>query len=87
MVGREEEANRFLTNLIPEMLHTHGPSASKWFSSRVKLVVKDVVVAVTDKRLFKQDVLERVRIAMTKLLVINERILTFGGSVTVGGHQ
>jgi hypothetical protein len=55
--------------------------------NRVNLVVKDVVVAVTDKRLFKQDVLERVRIAMTKLLVINERILTFGGSVTVGGHQ
>jgi hypothetical protein len=27
----------------------------------VKLVVKDVVIAVTDKRLFKQDVLEKVR--------------------------
>ena len=27
--------------------------------NRVKLVVKDVVVAVTDKRLFKQDVLEK----------------------------
>jgi hypothetical protein len=33
VVGREEEANRFLTNLIPEILQTHGPEASKWFSS------------------------------------------------------
>jgi hypothetical protein len=42
VVGREEEANRFLTNLIPEMLHTHGPSASKWFSSQGLTVYKDV---------------------------------------------
>ena len=42
VVGREEEANRFLTNLIPEILHMHGPTASKWFSSQGLTVYKDV---------------------------------------------
>lgn len=34
VVGREEEANRFLTNLIPELLHVHGAEAKKWFSAQ-----------------------------------------------------
>jgi hypothetical protein len=43
---------------------------------RVNLVVKGVlVVAVTDKRVFKQNVLEKVRIAMAKLLVIQRTYL------------
>jgi hypothetical protein len=42
VVGREEEANRFLTNIIPALLHDHGPEASKWFSSQGLLVYKDV---------------------------------------------
>jgi hypothetical protein len=42
VVGREEEANRFLSNLIPEFLHTHGPEASKWFSGQGLSVYKDV---------------------------------------------
>ena len=42
VIGREEEANRFLANLIPELLHDHGPEASKWFSSQGLLVYKDV---------------------------------------------
>jgi hypothetical protein len=33
IVGYEEEANRFLANLIPEMLYIHGPNAAKWFTS------------------------------------------------------
>jgi hypothetical protein len=33
VIGREAEANRFLTNLIPEMLHIYGPEAAKWFTS------------------------------------------------------
>jgi hypothetical protein len=33
VIGREAEANRFLTNLIPEMLHVYGPEAAKWFTS------------------------------------------------------
>ena len=42
VVGREEEANRFLSNLIPELLFTHGPEASKWFSGQGLSVYKDV---------------------------------------------
>jgi hypothetical protein len=42
VIGREEEANRFLANLIPELLHTHGPDASKWFSGQGLNVYKDV---------------------------------------------
>jgi hypothetical protein len=34
VVGREEEVHRFLSNLIPEMLHVHGADASKWFTSQ-----------------------------------------------------
>jgi hypothetical protein len=42
VIGREEEANRFLANLIPELLHIHGPKASKWFSGQGLSVYKDV---------------------------------------------
>lgn len=42
VIGREEEANRFLTNLIPEILHTHGPEATKWFNSQGLTIYKDV---------------------------------------------
>jgi hypothetical protein len=42
VIGREEEANRFLANLIPEMLHDHGMECSKWFSSQGLSVYKDV---------------------------------------------
>ena len=42
VVGREEEANRFLSNLSPELLFTHGPDASKWFSGQGLSVYKDV---------------------------------------------
>jgi hypothetical protein len=34
VVGREDEVHRFLSNLIPEMLHVHGPDAAKWFTSQ-----------------------------------------------------
>jgi hypothetical protein len=34
VVGREDEAHRFLANLIPEFLHVHGPEAAKWFTSQ-----------------------------------------------------
>jgi hypothetical protein len=43
VVGREEEVNRFLNNLIPEILYTYGPEASKWFSSQGLMVYKDVL--------------------------------------------
>ena len=42
VVGREEEANRFLSNLIPEMLHTYGSECGKWFSAQGLMVYKDV---------------------------------------------
>jgi hypothetical protein len=42
VVGREEEANRFLANLIPELLYIHGPEASNWFSGQGLSVYKDV---------------------------------------------
>ena len=42
VVGRDEEANRFLANMIPEFLHVHGPSAAKWFTSQGISVYKDV---------------------------------------------
>jgi hypothetical protein len=42
VVGREQEANRFLQNLIPEILHVHGPEATKWFTSQGISVYKDV---------------------------------------------
>jgi len=42
VVGREQEANRFLSNLIPEILHVHGPEATKWFTTQGISVYKDV---------------------------------------------
>ena len=42
VVGREEEAHRFLANLIPELLYIHGEGASKWFTSQGLNVYKDV---------------------------------------------
>ena len=42
VVGKEEEANRFLANLIPELLHDHGPESSKWFTSQGLSVYNDV---------------------------------------------
>ncbi len=42
VVGCDEEANRFLANMIPEFLHVHGPSAAKWFTSQGLSVYKDV---------------------------------------------
>ena len=34
VIGREEEVHRYLSNLIPEMLHVHGDDAAKWFTSQ-----------------------------------------------------
>jgi hypothetical protein len=42
VIGREEEANRFLSNLIPELLFVHGQEASKWFSGQGLSIYKDV---------------------------------------------
>jgi hypothetical protein len=42
VVGREEEVNRFLANLIPELLHDHGPQATKWFSTQGLSIYKNV---------------------------------------------
>jgi hypothetical protein len=42
VVGGEEEANHFLANLIPELVHDHGPESSKWFSSQGLCVYKNV---------------------------------------------
>jgi hypothetical protein len=42
VVGREQEASRFLSNLIPEYLHRFGEEASKWFSSAGLIVYKDI---------------------------------------------
>mgnify|MGYP000576989902 FL=1 len=32
VVGREQEAQRFLVNMIPEFLHRFGDEATKWFT-------------------------------------------------------
>jgi hypothetical protein len=42
VVGREEETHRFLANLIPELLHVHGPGAAKWFTSQGLTVYQHV---------------------------------------------
>jgi hypothetical protein len=39
---REEEANHFLSNLIPEILHTYGPNAGKWFTAQGLTVYQNV---------------------------------------------
>jgi hypothetical protein len=42
VIGREQEASRFLSNMIPEYLNRFGEQASKWFSSPGLIVCKDV---------------------------------------------
>jgi hypothetical protein len=42
VVGREQEAQRFLANMIPEYLHRFGQEASKWFTGAGLLVYQDV---------------------------------------------
>lgn len=42
VVGREQEASRFLSNMIPEYLHRFGHEATKWFSAPGLIVYKDV---------------------------------------------
>ncbi len=42
VVGREQEAQRFLVNMIPEYLHRFGEGATKWFTGAGLLVYKDV---------------------------------------------
>jgi hypothetical protein len=41
-VGRDVEAQRFLANMIPELLHCFGDEASKWFTGSGLLVYKDM---------------------------------------------
>jgi hypothetical protein len=40
--GRDIEAQRFLVNVIPKLLHRFGAEASKWFTGSSLLVYKDV---------------------------------------------
>jgi hypothetical protein len=42
VVGREQEAQRFLANMIPEYLHRFGDGTTKWFTGTGLLVYKDV---------------------------------------------
>jgi hypothetical protein len=42
VVGKEIEAQRFLVNMIPELLHHYGEGATKWFTSSGLIVYKDV---------------------------------------------
>ena len=42
VIGRDDEAQRFLVNMIPEFLHRFGNDASKWFTGSGLLVYKDV---------------------------------------------
>ena len=42
VVGREEEAQKFLINMIPEFLHRFGSGASKWFTGSGLLVYSEV---------------------------------------------
>jgi hypothetical protein len=43
VVGHKEEANRFLTNLIPELLYTPtAPKAGKWFSGQGLSIYQNV---------------------------------------------
>ena len=42
VVGREAEAQRFLVNLIPELLYRFGDEATKWFTGSGLLIYKDV---------------------------------------------
>jgi hypothetical protein len=42
VVGREAKAQRFLVNMIPELLHRFGDDATKWFTGAGLLVYKDV---------------------------------------------
>jgi hypothetical protein len=42
VVGREQEAQRLLVNMIPEYLHQFGEGATKWFTGAGLLVYKDV---------------------------------------------
>jgi hypothetical protein len=42
VIGREQEASRFLSNMIPEYLNRFGEEATKWFSSPGLIVYKDV---------------------------------------------
>ena len=38
VVGRDVKAQRFLLNMIPELLHRFGDEASKWFTGSGLLV-------------------------------------------------
>jgi hypothetical protein len=42
IIGRGVEAQRFLVNMIPKLLHRLGDEASKWFTGSGLLVYKDV---------------------------------------------
>jgi hypothetical protein len=42
VMGKDDEAQRFLTNLIPEFLHRFGDEATKWFTGEGLLVYEGV---------------------------------------------
>jgi hypothetical protein len=50
VVGRNVEAQRFLANMIPELLHRFGDEASKWFTKDVKWNPGKGTTALAKKR-------------------------------------
>jgi hypothetical protein len=50
LVGRNVEAQRFLANMIPELLHCFGDEASKWFTKDVKWNPGKGTTALAKKR-------------------------------------
>jgi hypothetical protein len=42
VIGHDIKAQRFLVNMIPQLLHCFGDEASKWFTGLGLLVYKDV---------------------------------------------